>query len=147
MIVWVVDNVIQDAAARPSLTQTAASAIDCSAITSAITGGKTSFSFGVGFLSYSISASSLTAGCGAAVDTVKTKALGLFDVDAGVSLGGRVQALDDDADAIADRLKSLTGFGGMVTDSAIAPQVAARFEAFRRRAAGTPTGSARTTPT
>src|SRR6185503_8148864 len=71
---------------------------------------------------------------------VKTKALGLFDVDAGVSLGGRVQALDDDADAIADRLKSLTGFGGMVTDSAIAPQVAARFEAFRRRQPGTPTG-------
>jgi len=139
MILWIVDNVLEEAGG-PSLSQTAASVIDCNAITSAITGGKSSFSFGVGFLSFSVGTSSLNDGCRAATAAVAAKALGLFDMDAGVSLGGQVQALDDDADAVADRLKSLAGFGGSVTDSAIAPRVAARFEAFRRHLPGVPNG-------
>src|SRR4029079_9511741 len=113
MILWIVDNVLEEAGG-PSLSQTAASVIDCNAITSASTGGKSSFSFGVGFLSFSVGTSSLNDGCRAATAAVAAKALGLFDMDAGVSLGGQVQALDDDADAVADRLKSLAGFGGSV---------------------------------
>jgi hypothetical protein len=139
LVLWVVDNVLQEAGG-PSLSQTAAAAINCTAITSSITNGQTSFSFGVGFLSYSISATSLTSGCNSVVGMVRDKALGLFDVDAGVQLGGQVQAFDDDADAIASRLKSLAGFGGSVTDGALAPRVAARFEAIRRRGPRAPTG-------
>lgn len=140
MLLWIVDNVLQEAGAS-SLSQAAANAINCAAITSAITNGQTSFSFGVGFLSYSISASSLTGGCTTVTGVVKDKALGLFDVDAGVELGGQVQAVDDNADALADRLKSLTGFGGKLTKGgAFAPRIGARFEAFRRPGPWSPTG-------
>ena len=147
MLLWIVDNVLLEAGAS-SLSQAAANAINCAAITSAITNGQTSFSFGVGFLSYSLSASSLTGGCTTVTGVVKDKALGLFDVDAGVELGGQVQAVDDSADAIADRLKSLTGFGGKLTKGgAFAPRIGARFEALRRPGPRSPSDSGPTTPT
>jgi len=140
MLLWIIDNVLQEAGAS-SLSQAAAAAIDCTAITSAITNGQPSFKFGFSFLSYSVSASSLTGGCTTVTGVVKDKALGLFDVDAGVELGGKVQAFDDNADAVADRLKSLTGFGGKLTmGGAFAPRIAARFEAFRRPGPRSPTG-------
>jgi hypothetical protein len=141
MLLWVVDNVLQEAGAA-SLSQTAASLISCSAITSAITNGQTSFSFGVSFASYTVSAASLDAGCAAVLGVVREKALGLFDVDAGVELGGQVQLLDTDADAVVDRLKSLSGFGGIVTKgrASLAPRVASRFEAVRRSGPLAPKG-------
>ena len=94
-------------------------------------------------LSYKVSASTLQDGCQAATGMVKDKALGLFDMDAGVELGGDVEALDDDADRIADRLKSKAGYGGIVTKwgpAALAPRVTARFEARRRKAPRIPAG-------
>ena len=119
-----------------SLATTAASLISCSTITSVITGGQSSFSFGVGILSFSISTSSLNAGCGVALGVVKEKALGLFDMDAGVELGGHVLQIDDSGDSAANRLRNKSDFGGIVTKSpgpaAIAPRVTARFEAVRR---------------
>lgn len=135
LVLWVAENVLQEVGAG-SLSTTAASLISCSTITSAITGGQPSFSFGVGFLSFSISTASLDAGCGAALGVVKEKALGLFDMDAGVELGGHVLQIDDNGDSAADRLRNKSDFGGIVTKSpgpaAIAPRVTARFEAVRR---------------
>ena len=135
LVLWVAENVLQEVGAA-SLATTAASLISCSTITSAITGGQPSFSFGVGFLSFSISTASLDAGCGVALGVVKEKALGLFDMDAGVELGGHVLQIDDNGDSAADRLRNKTDFGGIVTKSpgpaAIAPRVTARFEAVRR---------------
>jgi hypothetical protein len=135
LVLWVAENVLQEAGAG-SLATTAASLISCSTITSAITGGQPSFSFGVGFLSFSISTASLDAGCGAALGVVKEKALGLFDMDAGVQLGGHVLEVDDNADSAADRLRNQSDFGGIVSKSpgpaAVAPRVTARFEAIRR---------------
>ena len=144
LVLWVVDNVLLEQGAA-SLSQTAASLINCAAITSALLDGKTEFSFGVSLLSYKVSASTLQDGCQAATGMVKDRALGLFDMDAGVELGGEVEALDDDADRIADRLKSKAGYGGIVTKwgpAALAPRVTARFEARRRRAPRTPAGIA-----
>jgi hypothetical protein len=141
MILWIVDNVLKEQGAA-SLSETAASIIDCNAITAALLDGKTELTFGISFVSYSVSASSLTAGCSAVVGVVKTKALGLFDIDAGVELGGDVQYLDDDADAVADRLISKAGYGGIVTKvrASLAPRVAARFQAVRRSGPRPPGG-------
>jgi hypothetical protein len=135
LVIWVAENVLQEAGAG-SLATTATSLISCGTITSAITGGQPSFSFGVGILSFSVSASSLDGACGTVMGVVKEKALGLFDMDAGVELGGHVLLVDLDGDSAADRLRNQSDYGGIVTKSpgpsAIAPRVTARFEAIRR---------------
>ena len=55
LVLWVAENVIQQVGAG-SLATTAASLISCATVTSAITGGQSSFYFGVGWLSFSVSA-------------------------------------------------------------------------------------------
>jgi hypothetical protein len=145
LVLWVVINVIKEQTA-PSLSQAAAAVVDCNAITATLLDGKDKLSFGVGIASFSVSPTTLLTGCNAASGLVKDKVLGLFDVDAGVQLGGDVQYADEDGDALADRLKSKTGYGGLVTatplPAALAPRVTARFEATRRKAPRPPAGFA-----
>jgi hypothetical protein len=142
LILWVVDNVLEEQGAA-SLSEAAAAAVDCKAILAALLEGKDKLTFGVGIASYSVSASGLESGCGAASGFVKGKVLGLFDLDGGVRLGGEVQYLDETGDALADRLRSKAGYGGIVTKGfrpALAPRVAARFEAVRRPGPRLPIG-------
>jgi hypothetical protein len=142
LVLWVVDNVLKEQGAA-SLSETAAALVDCKAIPAALLDGKDKLTFGVGIASYSVNASALEAGCASAAGFVKGKALGLFDLDAGVRLGGEVQYLDETGDTVADRLKSKAGYGGLVTKvfrPALAPRVAARFEAVRRRGPRVPVG-------
>jgi hypothetical protein len=136
LVLWVLDHVLAVPAAA-ELAATAASHVGCDAVTAAITDGKPSFTFGVGVASYSVGAASLGAGCSKVAGLIGQKVLGLFDLDAGVEIGGPVEALDANRDLVADRLQSRTGFGGLVTKTraAIAPRITARFEAARRAAA------------
>jgi hypothetical protein len=134
MVLWVVDNVLHEQGAA-SLSESAASLIDCLALSALLLDGKDSFSFGVELASYTLTGATLREGCTAVTGLVKGRALGLFDLDAGVEVGGNVQHLDLDGDRRSDRLRSQAGFGGVVTKllpGPLAPRVPVRFEAVRR---------------
>jgi hypothetical protein len=143
LVLWVVDNVLEEHGAA-SLSAMAAALIDCRAMATALLDGKSELSFGIGIASYSVDASALEGACGAATAVVKDKALGLFDLDAGVELGGELTYRDVDGDAIADRLDSKAGSGGRLTmgGDALAPRLAVRFAALRRSRALTAQGFA-----
>ena len=74
-----------------------------------------------------------TGACDAVLARGADKALGVFTLDAGTQLGGRVRWIDADMDGIAERLQSDAGYGGRVTlaPEPIAPLVQARFGAVR----------------
>jgi hypothetical protein len=133
MLLWVVDNVLEEQGAA-SLSQAAASALDCIAITAVLLDGQSKFTFGVGLAAFAVGGDKIKDGCQAAGGMVRDKALGLFDLDTGVQLGGEVQPLDADGDRIAERLQSRPGYGGIlaVVRASLAPRVTARFEALRR---------------
>lgn len=134
LVMLVVQEVLHEAGAG-GLADAAAAVIDCKAIPAAVLDGKDKLSFGVGVASYSVSPDALTGGCGKVAGLIKERALGLFDVDAGVRLGGKVQYRDENRDARIDHLISQTGYGGLVTKGirpALAPRVTAKFEAVRR---------------
>jgi len=134
LVLWVVQNVLGEVGGS-SLAEAAAAAVDCKAIPAGLLDGKDKLTFGVGAASYGVSSGVLEAGCLAMAVKLKGKAMGLFDLDAGVRLGGKVQYQDTNSDARIDHLTSQTGYGGLVTKGlppALAPRVMARFEAVRR---------------
>jgi hypothetical protein len=134
LVLWVAQNVLAELGAT-ALSEAAAGLLDCQAIPAALLDGKDKLSFGVGVASYSVSPDVLGTACSSAASLIKGKALGLFDLDAGVRLGGRVQYRDENGDNRIDRLTSQTGYGGLVTKGvrpALAPRVLATFEATRR---------------
>jgi hypothetical protein len=134
LVLWVVQNVLGEVGGS-SLAEAAAAVVDCKAIPAGLLDGKDKLTFGVGAASYGVSPSLLEAGCLAMAAKLKGKALGLFDLDAGVRLGGQVQYQDQDRDARIDHLTSQAGYGGLVTRGvhpALAPRVMARFEAVRK---------------
>ena len=88
MILWVADNVLQEAGAT-SLSQAAAYAINCAAITSAITTARRRSRSASASRPFPSARRRSTGGCTIVPGVVKDKALGLFDVDAGVELGVR----------------------------------------------------------
>ena len=134
LVLWVVQNVLGEVGGS-SLAEAAAAVVDCKAIPAGLLDGKDKLTFGVGAASYGASPALLEAGCLAMAAKLKGKALGLFDLDAGVRLGGKVQYQDQSGDPRIDRLTSQAGYGGLVTKGihpALAPRVMARFEAVRR---------------
>jgi hypothetical protein len=88
--------------------------IDCTAITSEVTGGAGSVTITVAGEELSVSAASITDGCDALVAAATDRALGLLARDTPISLGGAVTAIDSDGDLKADGLTSGAGYGGTV---------------------------------
>jgi hypothetical protein len=106
-------------------------ALDCDAITALVLQGQSELSFDVEVTSFSISPAMLGLACGAAGGTVADKALGLFDLELGVQVGGDVRLRDADQDGAIDGLRSDYGYGGTVTrfGTALAPRVVVNFAA------------------
>jgi hypothetical protein len=134
LLLWAATRVIDEQQVN-ALAQGAAAAIACDLVTAAILDGKDKLSFGVGFASFSVGPGMLQDGCLAVMGGVQKRALGLFDLETPVQMGGDVQFLDDNGDRVADRLKSKAGgYGGIVAvvHEALAPRLAVTFEARRR---------------
>jgi hypothetical protein len=134
LVLLVVQEVLVEVGAG-GLADAAAAVIDCQAIPAAVLDGKDKLTFGVGAVSYSVGPDVVTGGCGKVAGLVKERALGLFDIDAGVRVGGRVSYREETGDARVDRLTSQAGYGGLITRGirpALAPRVTARFEAVRK---------------
>jgi hypothetical protein len=95
--------------------QQMAAALECASIVELITGGDGSFSFQVGWMSFSLGIDDLLDGCTIARDEVIGYAFGAINPGLGVAVGGTASALDTDGDAVIDHLVSGADYSGLVT--------------------------------
>jgi len=133
LLLWVAARTIDDQQLA-EITQGAAAALECELLTRAILGDKDELRFGVGFASFSVGADTLNDGCRAVMGDAQDRALGLFDLETPVQVGGDVQFLEDHSGPTGDRLKSKPGYGGIVdvVTEAVAPRLDVSFEGRRR---------------
>src|SRR5690606_36385795 len=89
-------------------------ALACASIVERITGGSASFAFEVGGMSFSLGIDALLDGCAIVRDEVADYAFGMINPGLGVGAGGTARALDDDGDAVIDRLVS-DDYSGLIT--------------------------------
>lgn len=106
-------------------------ALSCKSIVAAV-GGGSGLKISVVGWSHTISAEDLEKACQSAMALVEQKALGQFELDTRVEIGGTVLWSREEPDTI--RLQSGPGFGGVVNvvPKAVAPRVAVSFTAQRQ---------------
>jgi hypothetical protein len=109
------------------------SALGCEALLAAMLGGKQGLELSIATWSYTISAASLSSSCESAMSAALGRAVGQFELDSHVEVGGSVSWTATSASSPAE-LRSGSDFGGIVAvlPRAIAPRVTVAFEAHRQ---------------
>ena len=124
--------------AMSAFTDRVTAAINCSAIVDTIApSGELSVTVPVPLLpdpSFSVSAQPIEDACDVIVAAALDGAIGFFDIDSGITMGGQVSAFDKTCDGVADILESHPSFAGsfdIVGLQAIALQIAVDFKGTR----------------
>ena len=110
-------------------------ALSCKAIVDAVVGGGSGLKISVAGWAHTIDRGDLEQICGSAVSLVEQKALGQFDLDTPVEVGGSVLwSRAPDSEAASITLQSGADFGGVVSvvPDAFAPKVDVTFTARSR---------------
>jgi hypothetical protein len=105
-------------------------ALACGALVDEILGGRSSIEIDVWIHTFNISRGTLIDACGELIGEVEGRALGIFEMDTPMEIGGGVTLSDDDGDGAADRMTSAPDHGGhlmLAGPRAISPPVEARF--------------------
>lgn len=115
-----------DAAELGDLASGVQDAIDCTSIVTLILGADSGLSFGVGDFTVEFDESELFGACGSTRGAAEERALGLFALDSGIVIGGKLSF--DEAG-----LTSHDDFGGYVgiAPKALAPRIRASFTTTR----------------
>ena len=121
---------VVDAAGLQDLEAGVTSAMDCGGIVSAVLDGDAGLTLSVSSWSHTIPASTFTSACDAVKSLAGEKALGVFALDAAVSIGGNVRFRERGDGAV---LTSEPGFGGTVNvaPKVIAPRLTVEMQATR----------------
>lgn len=107
-------------------------ALDCAGIVADILDGKSGLTLSVAGWSHTIEAATFAATCDAVKSVAGERALGLFALDAGVTIGGKLTVKESKSKVT---LSSRAGFGGTVNvaPEVIAPKLEATMTAVRAK--------------
>jgi hypothetical protein len=132
-LVRLVASDLLQAAELSALESQVTSALSCKAIVAAVTGGGSGLKISVVGWSHTVGASELESACSAVVSKLQKRALGRFELDSRVEVGGDV-AWSVAPESGSIELQSAPGFGGVVNvlPRAIAPKVGVVFTGARR---------------
>jgi len=131
-LVQLIASDLLQAAELSALEAQVKSALSCKTIVTAITGSGAGLKISVVGWDYTIGAAELERLCDAALSTLTQRALGQFELDSRVEVGGRVSWFRAPGTG-AIKLQSQPDFGGVVAIAprAIAPKVGVSFRADR----------------
>lgn len=120
LVLWVLETALGYAGASSAPVE---AALDCEVMADQIFGSSSQVVLGA----VTVSRGQFVGSCGEVRTAAATRALGVFS-EGVVALDGRVRLVDGDADLVADRLESISGYDGIVLltglPDALAPRVA-----------------------
>ena len=127
LVLLVVGDLLQ-ASELSALNAKMKTALGCTAIVSAMLGGGSGLKISVAGWSHTIGKSELESACSSAMALIEKKALGQFELDSKVEVGGTVLWSEVPPEG-SIKLESAAGFGGVVNvlPKAIAPKVSVSF--------------------